>query len=98
MHIKLHRNDIIYAETSDRIINICTSEKTYASNMKLKELEDILSSDLFFTPHRSFLINLNHVKEYNKDNITMINSDKVLVSRLKYSDFRKRFLKYLTQC
>lgn len=96
-HLKLNKNDIIYAETSGRMINIYTTEKTYNSNIKLKELEETLKSKLFFSPHRSFLINLKHVKEYDKSTIIMSNSDKVLISRLKYCDFKKTFLEYLTQ-
>lgn len=97
-HVKLNRNDIIYAETRDRMISIHTTDKTYSSNLKLKELGDILASELFYIPHRSYLINLKHVKEYDKNSISMSNSDKVLVSRLKFSEFKKNFLEYLTKC
>ena len=97
-HVKLNKKHIIYAETADRMINIYTIDKTYSSNIKLKELEDTISSEHFYTPHRSFLINLKHVKEYDRSSITMSNSDNVLMSRLKSSEFKKKFLEYLTQC
>lgn len=97
-HVKINKNNILYAETADRMINIYTTDKCYQSSIKLKELEQLLESDLFISPHRSYLINLKHVKEYDRSSITMNNSDKILVSRLKYNEFKKRFLEYLTQC
>ena len=60
----------------------------------LKEFEELLSDFNFFRIHRSYLINLNHIKEYNRTNqsldydgdggcVVMSNNMKVPVSRDK---------------
>ncbi|RBP66743.1 LytTR family two component transcriptional regulator [Alkalibaculum bacchi] len=54
---------IIVIYTEDRNIYIKTKEETFHSNYSIQELEKKLSDKGFFRTHRSFLVNLNKIKE-----------------------------------
>lgn len=55
--------DILLIYTEDRNIYIKTKEETFHSNYSLQELEDKLREKGFFRTHRSYLVNLNKIKE-----------------------------------
>ena len=56
--------DMIFATISDGLISIVARDLEGTSNYRtLDELEDALASDSFWRAHRSFLVNLHHIKE-----------------------------------
>jgi two-component system, LytTR family, response regulator len=56
--------DMIFATIGDGLISIITRDLEGTSNYRtLDELEDTLASDSFWRAHRSFLVNLHHIKE-----------------------------------
>ncbi|MBP6794146.1 MAG: response regulator transcription factor [Saprospiraceae bacterium] len=60
----------------------------------LKDFEDILNPEMFFRCHHSYLINLQHVRKYlkNENQIEMTNGKKVDLSRRKKEEFLKRMM------
>ena len=55
---------MIFATIGDGLISIITRDLEGTSNYRtLDELEDTLASDSFWRAHRSFLVNLHHIKE-----------------------------------
>ena len=60
--------------------------------MTLGDFEVLLPVDIFYWPHKSYLINLNYIKRYIKGDggqIEMQNGDYVDVSRRKKEEFIK---------
>lgn len=55
--------DILYAETSEGKAYVQTQETRLPTQFTLSELEERLSRSGFFRAHRSYLVNLQHVKE-----------------------------------
>lgn len=68
-----------------------TNGRVLILSKTLKKLESIFEPYGFFRPHKSFLINLNHVVSsavYDvKPNISLSNNHKVELSRRRKSDF-----------
>jgi DNA-binding LytR/AlgR family response regulator len=64
----------------------------------IKFFEPFLETHGFLRVHRSFMINPNHVSEYNRidENITMSNGQKAFISRRKKRTVEK-LLKYSTE-
>jgi two-component system LytT family response regulator len=62
----------------------------------LKECEELLNSNGFYRIHKSYLINLNHIKKYikGKDGQVLMSNDKTLEVSRNYKD---AFLEYLKQ-
>lgn len=54
---------IYYAVPNKRHLEIHTEDKVIMSRMTLQELENQLADHFFYRPHRSYLVNLNHVLE-----------------------------------
>jgi two-component system response regulator LytT len=56
--------DLIYATIDDGLITVVTSQFEGQSNYRtIEELQSNLDPDLFWRVHRSFLININKIKE-----------------------------------
>jgi two-component system response regulator LytT len=56
--------DMIYASIEDGSISIVARDAEGISNYRtIDELEESLDPDVFWRPHRSYLVNINHIKE-----------------------------------
>ena len=56
--------DLIFASIEGGLISITAKDAEGSSNYRtLEELLDDLDSDSFWRPHRSFLVNIHHIKE-----------------------------------
>ena len=85
---------ICFIEVFGRKISVHTDDDVITFNGKLDEMEQALS-DNFFRCHKSFLINLEKIKRYNKEAAELNNGKIVPIARRKYSDFGKAFLSFL---
>lgn len=59
---------------------------------KLKEVNSMLPEDHFFRIHNSYIINLNHLKEFIKGDgyVVLTNNKKIPVSRQRKTDFLEK--------
>jgi two-component system response regulator LytT len=56
--------DMIFASIEDGLISVVAREAEGTSNYRtLEELNGALDSESFWRPHRSFLVNIHHIKE-----------------------------------
>src|SRR5207245_1631470 len=64
MDRSLRRPRIVFASIEDGTITICTRELEGTSNYRtIEELAETLDPERFWRPHRSHLVNINHIKE-----------------------------------
>lgn len=87
-------DDIVYLKADGSYTNFVLENEKLLISKKLKDFEDLLSNNPnFYRPHRSYLINIHKVKEFNKGDggyIIMDNNDEVGVSReLKEETLKK---------
>jgi two-component system response regulator LytT len=62
--ILVDQRDICYASIEDGVITVYTSSVEGESNCRtLEELSDSLDTNLFWRAHRSYLVNINRIKE-----------------------------------
>ncbi len=62
--ILIDADDMIYASIQDGAITIFSRDTEGVSNFRtVDELMETLDPDIFWRPHRSYLININHIKE-----------------------------------
>ena len=81
--IKVNHNDIIYIEGWKEYVRFHCNTQVYTYLISMSELEETLPNTFFLRVHKSFIINLNFVKSFNKETIVMINDVNIPVSRLK---------------
>jgi two-component system, LytTR family, response regulator LytT len=57
-------DDVIYARIDDGAICVVARTLEGTANYRtLEEMQEALDSDIFWKPHRSFLVNIHHIKE-----------------------------------
>jgi len=62
--ILIDADDMIYASIQDGTITIFSREIEGVSNYRtVEELMEALDTDIFWRPHRSYLVNIKHIKE-----------------------------------
>ena len=88
-------NDIMYLSAEGSYTNIILRDnRKFIVSKNIKSFEDLFSGHLFFRPHRSYLINLNAVKQLIKQDggyILMENGDAVSITKEKKDDFLKAY-------
>lgn len=91
-------DDIIHiaADSNYSIFYLQNNDKITVSKV-LKEYEEILPDNQFIRIHKSSIVNLNYVKEYNSKNgleVILKNGEKIAVSRRRASDFSDKIKSY----
>lgn len=94
---KILIKDIMYIEAYQRKLKIHTTYNIIEYYHKLSDIEKELEQYNFFRCHKSFIVNLEYVQSYDNTFITLKNSEKILVSRYKLTDFSKTFMYYLKE-
>lgn len=91
-------SDIVHiaADSNYSVFYLANGEKITVSKV-LKEYEEILPDHQFIRVHKSSIINLDYVLEYNSKNgleVTLKNGDRIAVSRRRASDFLEKVKSY----
>lgn len=86
-------DDIYYLEVSLKNTFVYTKQDTFKCHKTIASFEDELAPLRFFRIHRSFIINLAHVKSYNSKYVTLDNDVKLFISPKKYPLFCETMLK-----
>ena len=91
--INLKPENILYIESNKRkLVYTCTDGIVEAYG-KLSDIEQQLRNE-FVRCHKSFLVNIEHIKELRDNDIRLDNGKEVAVSRKYYADTRKTLLSY----
>lgn len=88
-------DNILYIEADEKETNIFTKEKVNSSKLKISQLESILSNEIFFRCHRSYIVNIDKIVEvepwFNGTYILKVSNSnfKIPVSRNKVKDLKE---------
>lgn len=93
--ILLKYTDIVYIEAQNVNINICTMNDKFLIRKTLSEFEEEVKGLVFFKCHRSYIVNLGYVVNYDNKIITMESGDKINLSRNRLSDFKAAMIAYI---
>ena len=87
-------NEIVYCHANSNYTEFyLTDKKCIISSYTLKQYDEMLTSQSFFRAHRSYLINLTHVKVYRRGEggeIVMSNGHEIELSRTHKDEFMRR--------
>lgn len=89
--IKLDINEITYVEVQKETITIHTLNEVYKTNGTMINIEKDIDCDRFFRCHKSFLVNLEHIKSIKQYTAILENSEEVPVSRYRFKDTKDKF-------
>lgn len=91
--IFLNIDDILFVESDGNYSTIVTSDnQKLLITKKLKEVNEILPEHYFFRIHNSYIINLNKIKEFikNEGYVVMESNHKIPVARQRKSSFLEK--------
>ncbi|RYH73458.1 response regulator transcription factor [Flavobacteriaceae bacterium 144Ye] len=86
-------DDILFVESDGNYSTIFLADgQKIVATKKLKEVNEILPEHYFFRIHNSFIINLNKIKEFikNEGYVVMQSNHKIPVARQRKSDFLEK--------
>jgi two-component system, LytTR family, response regulator len=90
-------NEIIYCEASNNYSKLILTEgRIFLVSKTLKDVQDVLEQEHFLRVHRQYIVNLNHVKQLNRNEgvITMDNDHHIPIARNQKERLVERY-KYL---
>ena len=93
-NITLNVDDILYMENEMRKIVVHTKGETIIFYGVMSEIEKIVGTK-FYRCHRGYLVNMAYVSKYDTDNILLNNGEKIYLSKDRYQDFVKQYMRYL---
>ena len=85
---------IYYIESRDHKVALHLKDGEFAYYAKIRDLELELQGR-FFRIHKGYLVNLSYVDGYGKTEVTLTNGERLLLSKYKYHDFVKAYLRFL---
>ena len=93
---KLDVYDIWYCESYLRHTKVYSKDGEVSEyNITLKEIEALLPESLFVRTHQSFIINLNYIKKYDRQNIYIGTDTVIPISRTYINSVRDKITRYL---
>lgn len=92
---KISLHSIYYFESNIRTVKICTTKQNHLFTAKISDIEETLKDFEFIRIHKSYIVNLRHVRNIFKDVITMDNGEQLPLSKHKSKEVREKFLSYM---
>lgn len=94
---KLFLDDIYYFEIQGRIVDAHGTEGIFTYYEQIGELENKLRDKGFFRCHKSYLINLEYVCGYNRQEALLENGEKIVIAKRRYDRFVQEVLKVMRE-
>lgn len=89
-------SDIVCVEAISRKVIVHSLRGDYESTQNIRDWVQILPSNCFFQSHRSFIVNLEHVTDFDYNLIHLCNHQfDAYLTRRKYTEFKNVYLLYL---
>ncbi len=92
---RISAQDIIFVEIKKRKTKVVTRDKEYHSDHHISFWRDNLTSTIFISPHKSYIINFNYVTAYERDYVILDEQYKVSIARNKQADFYRKFMRFV---
>ncbi len=88
-------NEIMYIEIGDHKTMVFTENNSYDSSENLDFWERKLTNVCFSRPHKSFILNMEYIDTYQRNEVTLKNGKIIPIAYRKQKEFRKIFWDYL---
>ena len=93
-NVTLEQSDILYIESRAKKVEIHTRNDIVEAYAGIGELEKQLTEN-FYRCHRGYLVNMAFISEYSSDSITLNNGETIFLTKEKYGEFVKVYMRYL---
>lgn len=87
--------DIIFVEIEKRKTKVITRTNEYHCEHHISFWRDKLTSTIFTSPHKSYIINFNYVTKYERNCIILDKKYEVPIARSQQADFYQKFMRFV---
>lgn len=96
--IRIKMQEIVFAESKLKKVCVYTKNEAFVVKESMKDLRSILTASCFAIPHNSYIVNLNCIRDYKRDEICLISpyqKPKISIATRKQADFKRKFLDFI---
>lgn len=86
--------EIFYLSAQSGGSEIWTRSNMFSSEKSLLQWEHLLPSTAFFRCHKKYMVNLLHIEKFESRVLTLVNGEKIPISRRKWKEFQIAYMKY----
>lgn len=90
--LELSFDSILYLEVLGHSVSIVTERETYTISASLSSFEQELENHGFLRVHKSFLVNMRHIKKFQCRELTLDNGTAIRVSEKSYAEQKRKYL------
>ena len=90
--LELPFDSILYLEVLGHSVSIVTEGETYTLSASLSSLEQKLENHGFLRVHKSYLVNMRHIKKFQCRELTLDNGTAIRVSEKSYAEQKRKYL------
>ena len=90
--LELPFDEILYLEVLGHSDSIVTATETYTLNASLSSFENELENHGFLRVHKSFLVNMRHIRKFQCRELTLHNGTVLRVSEKGYAEQKRKYL------
>lgn len=92
---RISAQDIVFVEIEKRKTKVVTHDKEYHSDNHISFWKDNLTSTIFISPHKSYIINFNYVTSYERNRIILDDKYTVNIARNRQTEFHQKFMRFM---
>ena len=90
--LELPYSEILYLEVLGHSVSVVTETETYTINASLSSFEQQLENHGFLRVHKSYLVNMRHIKKFQCRELTLSNGAVLRVSEKSYAEQKRKYL------
>lgn len=87
--------DILYIEKRGRQAVIHTIQENYKANMTVNAIWEQLDSRVFIHIHVSYIVNMEHLRSIEGDEVVMDNGERLLVARAHMQELKEKHMEFV---
>lgn len=94
--VRIHYHSVMYLEVAGKTITFSMAGgETHQMYGTLSEVEGgFLAQERFLKPHRSYIINMDHVRKLSERELIMTDGGRVPVSKANFNEVKRRYIAY----
>lgn len=93
---RISLDEVCYVEAQNKRVMVYTTDgNTLTISTPLHQLAQQLEHPSFFQCHRSYIVNMNHIRSFTKSDLTLPNGNRIPISRNCTKEFHDAYFVFL---
>lgn len=91
-YVDLPFEGVLYLEVMQHSVSVVTADETYTVNASLSSFEQHLEKHGFLRVHKSYLVNMKHIRKFTCRELLLDNGSSLRVSEKNYMEQKQKYL------